>query len=46
MSDRWRRLGLILFGIWALLFLCGAAGEILGIDWLRDWTDFKRLFLR
>jgi hypothetical protein len=41
-----RKVGLILFVLWAVVFLCGALGELLDIALLRDLTDFKQVFLR
>lgn len=41
-----RKVGLILFAIWALVFVLGAVGELFGIEALRDALDFKRIFLR
>ena len=37
-------LGIVL--VWAVLFFCGAVGELLGIEFLSDLADFKSLFLR
>ena len=45
-SARLRKAGLILFVAWAVFFLCGAIGEVLGIAFLRDLTDLKQIFLR
>ncbi len=42
----WRRVALILFTLWAVVFCAGALGELLDIEWLRRATDFKRFFLR
>jgi hypothetical protein len=41
-----RKLGIALLIVWAVVFLAGAAGELLQIDGLRKATDFKRIFLR
>ncbi len=44
-----RRLGdiaMFLIAFWAVVFLAGAAGELLDIGWLRDATDLKKIFLR
>jgi len=41
-----RKLGVALLVIWAVVFLAGAAGELLQIEGLRKATDFKRIFLR
>jgi len=45
-SARLRKAGFILFIAWAVFFLCGAMGELLGIEFLRDLTDLKKIFLR
>ena len=45
-SDLFRNVGMILFVLWALLFLGGAMGEIFEIDALRKVTDIKSIFLR
>ena len=37
-------MGLVL--VWAVLFCCGAVGELLGIEFLANLADFKSLFLR
>ncbi len=39
-------LGRWLLAIWAVLFVCGALGDLLDIEFLRSFTDVKRLFLR
>jgi len=36
---------MILLVLWAVIFVLGAMGELLGIDFLRQITDFKRIFL-
>ena len=36
----------ILFWAWFVLFVLGAAGELLGLGWLAKLTDVKQLFLR
>lgn len=41
-----RKLGYALLIAWAVIFVLGAAGELLGIEALRDLTDLKRIFLR
>jgi len=41
-----RKTGLVLLVVWAVVFVLGAAGELLDIAFLREITDFKRLFLR
>ena len=41
-----RKLGLLLFALWALVFAAGVLGELLDIEALRHWTDFKSIFLR
>jgi hypothetical protein len=41
-----RTLGLSLLVLWAVIFLLGAMGELLGIEFLREITDVKRIFLR
>ncbi len=41
-----RKIGIILFVAWALIFVLGAAGELFGIEWLREITDIKAIFLR
>jgi hypothetical protein len=41
-----RAVALSLLGLWALLFLTGALGELLDIDALRRVSDVKRIFLR
>jgi hypothetical protein len=45
-SPRLRKAGLILFLVWAVVFFLGAVGELGGIEFLRDLTDLKRIFLR
>ncbi|MHC4819258.1 MAG: hypothetical protein ACYTF8_14530 [Planctomycetota bacterium] len=45
-SARMRKAGLFLFIAWAVVFFCGAVGELFGIEFLRDLTDLKRIFLR
>ena len=32
--------------IWAVVFVAGAAGELFGIEALRELTDLKQIFLR
>jgi hypothetical protein len=46
MPERTRRAALVLFIAWAVLFVFGAAGELLGIEMLSRITDLKGLFLR
>jgi hypothetical protein len=41
-----RKVGFILFLAWAVVFFCGAVGELFGIGFLRDLTDLKGIFLR
>jgi hypothetical protein len=41
-----RKTGLVLLVIWAVLFVLGATGELFGIEFLREITDLKRIFLR
>ncbi|MCK6460570.1 MAG: hypothetical protein L6Q95_11840 [Planctomycetes bacterium] len=41
-----RKTGLVLLVLWAILFLLGAMGELFGIEFLREITDLKRIFLR
>ncbi|HEX5136890.1 MAG TPA: hypothetical protein VFY93_07965 [Planctomycetota bacterium] len=41
-----RKTGLVLLVLWGVLFLLGAMGELFGIQFLRDLTDLKRIFLR
>jgi hypothetical protein len=41
-----RKAGIVLLVLWALLFLGGAVGEIFEVDFLREATDIKRIFLR
>ena len=41
-----RKLGLLLFVLWALVFAAGALGELLDLETLSRWTDFKSIFLR
>lgn len=41
-----RKLGMVLLVVWAVVFVLGAAGEIFNIPFLRDFLDFKRVFLR
>jgi hypothetical protein len=36
----------VLILLWALVFVLGAAGELLDIEFLRRITDFKRIFLQ
>jgi hypothetical protein len=45
-SARMRKVGLFLFLAWAVVFFCGALGELLGIEFLRELTDLKGIFLR
>jgi hypothetical protein len=40
------RLALAAFVVWAVVFLAGAMGELFGIEWLREVTDLKGVFLR
>jgi len=40
------KIGKILFWAWMAVFVLGAAGELLGLGWLSEWTDVKQLFLR
>ncbi len=37
---------MVLLVLWAAIFLLGAVGELFGIQFLREITDFKRIFLR
>ncbi len=41
-----RKAGMILLVVWAVIFVLGAIGELFGIPFLREITDFKRVFLR
>lgn len=41
-----RKAGLFLLLAWAVVFFLGAIGELLGIEFLRELTDLKRIFLR
>jgi hypothetical protein len=41
-----RTTGLVLLAVWAVIFVLGAMGELLGIEFLREITDLKRIFLR
>ena len=41
-----RKTGLVLLVVWALIFALGAAGELFDSSFLREITDFKRIFLR
>jgi len=43
---RLKDVGLLFLAAWATFFAAGAAGELLGIGWLQDATDFKKIFLR
>jgi hypothetical protein len=45
-SARMRKAGLVLLIAWAVVFFCGAVGELFGIEFLRDLTDLKQVFLR
>lgn len=45
-SARMRKAGLVLLIAWAVVFFCGAVGEIFEVEFLRDLTDLKRVFLR
>jgi len=45
-SSRMRKAGLVLVIAWAVVFFCGAVGELFGIEFLRDLTDLKGIFLR
>jgi len=36
----------VLAGLWIVIFLLGALGELFDIELLRRITDFKRIFLR
>ena len=42
----WKTVTFLLVGLWVAIFLLGAAGELLGIEFLQRLTDFKRIFLR
>ncbi len=37
---------LVLFLLWALFFVAGAVGELLGIEALRDFASLNAIFLR
>jgi len=39
------KLGKVLFWLWACLFVAGASAQLLGLDWLSELTDVKRIFL-
>jgi hypothetical protein len=41
-----RKTGIVLLVLWAVVFVLGAIGELFGIGFLREITDFKRIFLR
>ncbi len=41
-----RKTGIVLLVLWGVIFLLGAMGELLGIEFLREITDLKRIFLR
>lgn len=41
-----KKTGMILLVLWAAIFVLGAIGELFGIEFLRQITDFKRIFLR
>lgn len=41
-----KKTGMVLLVLWAAVFLLGAIGELFGIAFLREITDFKRIFLR
>ena len=41
-----RTAGLVVLILWAVVFLCGAFGELLSVPALREVADFKGLFLR
>lgn len=41
-----RKAGLLLFLAWAVVFFLGAIGELFGIEFLRELTDLKGIFLR
>jgi len=41
-----RKIGILLFALWALVFAAGALGELFDVESLRRWTDFKSIFLR
>ena len=40
------KFGKVVFWIWFVLFVAGAAGELLGLDWLFRLADVKQLFLK
>ncbi|MFI5403995.1 MAG: hypothetical protein ACHQ1G_13735 [Planctomycetota bacterium] len=40
-----RKAGMALLVIWAVIFFLGAIGELFGNSFLREITDFKRIFL-
>ena len=43
-APRWlKTTGIVLLILWATFFLLGAAGELLGIPFLREITDLKRV---
>jgi hypothetical protein len=39
------RAGKLIFWTWFTVFALGAAGELLGLQWLTTLTDAKQLFL-
>ena len=41
-----QRIAKVLFYAWLVLFVAGAAGELLGLAWLSKLTDVKQIFLR
>ncbi|MEE8105397.1 MAG: hypothetical protein V3T86_07675 [Planctomycetota bacterium] len=49
MADREKvlqNLGKCLLIAWVVLFAGGAIGELLGVDFLREYCDVKSIFLR
>jgi len=46
MSPRFKQIVTLLVLLWAVVFLAGAVGELFGVHWLRQATDFKQIFLR
>lgn len=41
-----KKAGTVLLVLWAVIFVLGAIGELFGIEFLQEITDFKRIFLR
>lgn len=45
-TDLARKIGLLLLALWAILFTCGALGELFDLAALKRVADVKQIFLR